>query len=165
VSEATQAKAAERKARDAEKEAKDQLETTRQELTSTTARLNETEGRLTRTASDLENTKVEKDTAQRELAAWNATGVKPDQINALRARAQRLIEERNAFAEEKKVMGREITRLNEELDVYRGRVTEVALPRNWFAKFQIVEYMRSFLLFRMACASQNAVVLIRIRSW
>jgi len=41
-----------------------------------------------------------------------------------------------------------------------GRVTEVALPKSWFARFQIVEYMRSFLLFRMACASQNAVVLI-----
>ena len=41
-----------------------------------------------------------------------------------------------------------------------GRITDVALPRNWLARFQIVEYMRSFLLFRLACASQNAVVLI-----
>jgi cellulose synthase/poly-beta-1,6-N-acetylglucosamine synthase-like glycosyltransferase len=44
--------------------------------------------------------------------------------------------------------------------VEHGRVTDVALPRSWFARFQIVEYMRSFLLFRLACASQNAVVLI-----
>ncbi len=36
----------------------------------------------------------------------------------------------------------------------------MALPRNWFARFQVVEYMRSFLLFRLACASQNALVLI-----
>jgi cellulose synthase/poly-beta-1,6-N-acetylglucosamine synthase-like glycosyltransferase len=41
-----------------------------------------------------------------------------------------------------------------------GRVAEVALPRNWLARFQIVEYMRSFLLFRLACASCNGVVLI-----
>ena len=34
------------------------------------------------------------------------------------------------------------------------------LPRSWFARFQVVEYMRSFLLFRLACASQNAVVII-----
>ena len=41
-----------------------------------------------------------------------------------------------------------------------GRITDVALPRSWLARFQIVEYMRSFLLFRLACASRNSVVLI-----
>ena len=41
-----------------------------------------------------------------------------------------------------------------------GRVVDIALSRSWFARFQVVEYMRSFLLFRLACASQNAVVLI-----
>jgi cellulose synthase/poly-beta-1,6-N-acetylglucosamine synthase-like glycosyltransferase len=41
-----------------------------------------------------------------------------------------------------------------------GRVTKVTLPRSWLARFQVVEYMRSFLLFRLACASQNAVVII-----
>src|SRR5581483_3885124 len=41
-----------------------------------------------------------------------------------------------------------------------GRIVEVRLPRNWLARFQIVEYMRAFLLFRLACASINAVVLI-----
>jgi cellulose synthase/poly-beta-1,6-N-acetylglucosamine synthase-like glycosyltransferase len=41
-----------------------------------------------------------------------------------------------------------------------GRITEIALPRSWLARFQIVEYMRAFLLFRLACASLNAVVLI-----
>src|SRR6185369_16912449 len=41
-----------------------------------------------------------------------------------------------------------------------GRVTEVGMPRIWLARFQIVEYMRSFLLFRLACASVNGVTLI-----
>jgi cellulose synthase/poly-beta-1,6-N-acetylglucosamine synthase-like glycosyltransferase len=44
--------------------------------------------------------------------------------------------------------------------VEHGRIVDVALPRSWFARFQVVEYMRSFLLFRVACASQNAVVII-----
>jgi len=44
--------------------------------------------------------------------------------------------------------------------IERGRIVTVALPRNWFARFQVVEYMRAFLLFRLACASQNAVVII-----
>jgi cellulose synthase/poly-beta-1,6-N-acetylglucosamine synthase-like glycosyltransferase len=41
-----------------------------------------------------------------------------------------------------------------------GRITDVALPRSWLARFQVVEYTRSFLLFRLACASVNGVVLI-----
>jgi cellulose synthase/poly-beta-1,6-N-acetylglucosamine synthase-like glycosyltransferase len=41
-----------------------------------------------------------------------------------------------------------------------GQVVDVAMPRSWVARFQIVEYMRSFLLFRLACASQNGVTLI-----
>jgi cellulose synthase/poly-beta-1,6-N-acetylglucosamine synthase-like glycosyltransferase len=41
-----------------------------------------------------------------------------------------------------------------------GRIMAVALPRSWLARFQIVEYMRAFLLFRLACAQANGVVLI-----
>ena len=41
-----------------------------------------------------------------------------------------------------------------------GRVADVAMPRSWLARFQVVEYMRSFLLFRLACAAQNGVTLI-----
>ena len=44
--------------------------------------------------------------------------------------------------------------------IEHGRIVHVELPRSWLARFQIVEYMRAFLLFRLACASQNAVVLI-----
>jgi cellulose synthase/poly-beta-1,6-N-acetylglucosamine synthase-like glycosyltransferase len=44
--------------------------------------------------------------------------------------------------------------------IENGRVTDVNMPRSWFARFQIVEYMRSFLLFRLTCASWNAVPLI-----
>jgi cellulose synthase/poly-beta-1,6-N-acetylglucosamine synthase-like glycosyltransferase len=44
--------------------------------------------------------------------------------------------------------------------VERGRVIDAGMPSNWIARFQIVEYMRSFLLFRLACASHNAVTIV-----
>jgi cellulose synthase/poly-beta-1,6-N-acetylglucosamine synthase-like glycosyltransferase len=44
--------------------------------------------------------------------------------------------------------------------IERGRVVEITLSRHWFARFQVVEYMRAFLLARLACASQNALVII-----
>jgi cellulose synthase/poly-beta-1,6-N-acetylglucosamine synthase-like glycosyltransferase len=44
--------------------------------------------------------------------------------------------------------------------VEAGRVTHLEMPQSWLARFQIVEYMRSFLMFRLACAAQNAVPLI-----
>jgi len=41
-----------------------------------------------------------------------------------------------------------------------GCVADVRMPRSWWARFQIVEYMRSFLLFRIACASLNGLAII-----
>lgn len=44
--------------------------------------------------------------------------------------------------------------------IHHGRVVDVALPRNWFARFQVIEYMRAFLLFRLACAWINGVPIV-----
>ena len=44
--------------------------------------------------------------------------------------------------------------------VDHGRLTSVALPRSWFARWQIVEYMRAFFLFRMACAASNSLLIL-----
>jgi cellulose synthase/poly-beta-1,6-N-acetylglucosamine synthase-like glycosyltransferase len=41
-----------------------------------------------------------------------------------------------------------------------ARVIEAGMPRAWLARFQVIEYLRSFMVFRLACASQNAVTLI-----
>ncbi|MCC7376419.1 MAG: hypothetical protein IT581_17300 [Verrucomicrobiales bacterium] len=128
VSEATQAKSAEKKAKDAEKVAKDELEGAKQELATSTTQLNETQGKLAKTASELEETKITRDGAQRELARWKALNISPDQIAGLQVEAQKLQAQRDAYAEEKKVMGREIARLSDELTVYKGTSTEVLMP-------------------------------------
>jgi cellulose synthase/poly-beta-1,6-N-acetylglucosamine synthase-like glycosyltransferase len=44
--------------------------------------------------------------------------------------------------------------------IEEGRLAEVSLPRNWVARMQIVEYMRAFVLFRMACARWNGLLIL-----
>jgi len=44
--------------------------------------------------------------------------------------------------------------------IERGRRLDAALPDSWLARFQIVEYMRSFLLYRVAVASPNALTIV-----
>ncbi len=128
IADATTARSAEKKAKDAEKKAKDELETTKTDLAAATTRLTETEGQLTKTAKELEDTKVVRDTAQAENARWKAIGLKIEQVLALKGDNQRLVAQRDAFAEEKKVMGREIVRLNDELTLYKGPPREIAMP-------------------------------------
>jgi cellulose synthase/poly-beta-1,6-N-acetylglucosamine synthase-like glycosyltransferase len=44
--------------------------------------------------------------------------------------------------------------------VEAGRVIESRMPGNWLARFQVVEYLRAFLMFRLATAPVNAVPLL-----
>ena len=44
--------------------------------------------------------------------------------------------------------------------VENGRIIEVALPRSWLARFQVLEYMRSFLVLRSALAHVNALTIV-----
>lgn len=128
LAEATRSKAAEKKAKEAEKAAKDELEGAKGELSATSAKLSDTEAKLATTAKELDENKVARETAQRKLARWEALNIQPDQIANLKSEAQRLLGERDAFAEEKKVMGRQIVRLENELRIYKGPATEVIMP-------------------------------------
>ncbi len=44
--------------------------------------------------------------------------------------------------------------------VREGHLVKIALPRNWLALFQIIEYLRSFLFGRMGWQPLNAVLII-----
>ena len=41
-----------------------------------------------------------------------------------------------------------------------GRVTEVRLPSDWLARFQVVEYLRAFLGGRVAMSAMNALLIV-----
>jgi cellulose synthase/poly-beta-1,6-N-acetylglucosamine synthase-like glycosyltransferase len=41
-----------------------------------------------------------------------------------------------------------------------GRVTEVRLPSDWLARFQVVEYLRAFLSGRVAMSAMNALLIV-----
>jgi cell shape-determining protein MreC len=124
----TAAREAQTRAETAEKSVRAELETTQQELVATSARLNASETTLSQRSQELEETKVARDIAQRELARWRALGPAPEEIANLMEDNRRLRAERDVFAEEKQVMGREIARLNEELQIYRGEITEIQMP-------------------------------------
>jgi cellulose synthase/poly-beta-1,6-N-acetylglucosamine synthase-like glycosyltransferase len=44
--------------------------------------------------------------------------------------------------------------------VEAGRVVETRLPESWLARFQIVEYLRAFLMFRLAMTPANALPIL-----
>jgi cellulose synthase/poly-beta-1,6-N-acetylglucosamine synthase-like glycosyltransferase len=41
-----------------------------------------------------------------------------------------------------------------------GRLAEIALPRHWLPRLQVVEYMRAFLLYRLTCARWNGLLIL-----
>ncbi|HMO65102.1 MAG TPA: hypothetical protein PKE47_07760 [Verrucomicrobiota bacterium] len=117
-----------KKATDDAKEAQEKLAVTEEQLAGVTRSFTIAEQNAARLSSELERTTADRNTAQRELAAWKATGLTPDRVEVVRRSAEQFRAERDAFAEEKKVMGREIARLTEDLKVFRGELTEVPMP-------------------------------------
>jgi cellulose synthase/poly-beta-1,6-N-acetylglucosamine synthase-like glycosyltransferase len=53
-----------------------------------------------------------------------------------------------------------IIRIVNDCKVESGRVTQVGMPANWLARFQVVEYLRAFLSGRVAMSAANALLII-----
>lgn len=53
-----------------------------------------------------------------------------------------------------------VVRVANGCEVVAGRVVDVKMPKNYFARIQIVEYLRSFLLGRAGWSQLNALILI-----
>ncbi|TAN15286.1 MAG: glycosyltransferase family 2 protein [Chitinophagaceae bacterium] len=53
-----------------------------------------------------------------------------------------------------------VVRVANSCKIENGRLVKVVLPESWIARFQVLEYMRAFLLGRMAWSRLNGLLLI-----
>ena len=114
---------------------KTELGTTKAELVKTTGELktkttqyNEVEARAQSLAGQLEKTKGERDGAQQELSRWTLLGVTVEQVKQLQVDVRKVTEQRDAFVAENKILQKNNTKLQDELDKFFGKDRVVAMP-------------------------------------
>jgi cellulose synthase/poly-beta-1,6-N-acetylglucosamine synthase-like glycosyltransferase len=61
---------------------------------------------------------------------------------------------------EKTVAAGGIIRLSNGTEVKDGQVTKIKMPRNWFARFQILEYLRAFLGGRLGLSMLRSMLIV-----
>jgi len=61
---------------------------------------------------------------------------------------------------EKTVAAGGIIRLSNGTDVKDGQITKINVPRNWFARFQILEYLRAFLGGRLGLSMLKSMLIV-----
>ncbi|HWF20033.1 MAG TPA: hypothetical protein VG754_12240 [Verrucomicrobiae bacterium] len=94
----------------------------------------------------LEKTTKERNTAQDELAAWRELGIPLTNIKATLASLKTVTEERDAIAEEKKILQKKVTALSTEVDFLTGREPEVKLPAGLRGKVLVADPRYEFVV-------------------
>jgi DNA repair exonuclease SbcCD ATPase subunit len=150
---ATNAQTAEQKAKAEAKKSKDEAAKVKAELASTTDNLKIASAKATeqeRRANDLEArlNKSEQDRvrAQQEISGWNALGIPIDQVKNQKEILRKTMEERDAFTEEMKIMARNNTQLQTELDRFKGKDSEVKLPPGLKGKVVAIDPKYNFVV-------------------
>ena len=77
---------------------------------------------------NLQKTTAERDSAQNDLAAWKALGIPIEHIKETLASLKNVTEERDAIAEEKRILSKKLETLQSKYDFVTGRIDEVVLP-------------------------------------
>jgi hypothetical protein len=85
-------------------------------------------GRAERLQNDLTKVTREKNEAQQTLAAWNALGVQPEQVAQIRTDLKATTEARDVLADEKRILTRNIEKLQAALDTFQGRERPIEMP-------------------------------------
>jgi myosin heavy subunit len=125
---------------------KQTLDTTTEERDRAQADLAATTKRADKLTEDLKKTTAERDTAQQELAAYEVTGVKPEQIISMRNSFKTLQDNLDAMIAENKVLGNNIKKLKNELAIYKTPEYIVPLPPNLRGKVLVADPKWNFVV-------------------
>ncbi len=159
------------KQREEEKTAKETAQAdaskTHKELNTTTAKLKQTETelastkderdkavadatdkptRLDKTTQERDSARKERDESQQELAAYTATGLKPDQIIRFNTQLKDLQKNIDVAQDENKLLGQRIVKLETELKIYRDPEFIVTLPAGLKGKVLVTDPKWNFVI-------------------
>ena len=116
------------------------------DLASATTKAVQQERRANEAASKLEGVTGERDTAQRELSAWRATGMAPDQIQGMVDTLKKTQNERDMISTEKEIFMRNNATLRAKLDLYEDPTKKVVLREGLKGKVVMVDPKWDFVV-------------------
>jgi exonuclease VII large subunit len=97
-------------------------------------------------AANLAKTTQERDNAQAELAAYVATGYKPEQIVGLNKQINKLQTTLDALQEEKRVLQYAYEQTKTELEILTGKIASVTLPADLKGKILVADPKWEFVV-------------------
>jgi len=125
---------------------KETLVATQQERDGAVAKADEQTKKATELAGKLEKTTQERDAAQADLAAYVATGYKPEQISGLGKQINKLQTSLEALQEEKKVLQFAYEKTKTELEYITGKIPYVTLPAELKGKILVADPKWEFVV-------------------
>lgn len=125
---------------------KQTLDTTTEERDRAQSDLAATTKRADKLTEDLKKTTTERDDARAELAAYEATGVNPQQIVSMRNSFKGLQDDLAAVKDENKILGNNIKKLKNELAIYKTPEYIVPLPPNLRGKVLVADPKWNFVV-------------------
>jgi len=115
-------------------------------LDATTAKLAEQEKRANQASEDLTKVTGERNRAQEELSMWQALGQTPEQIKAFKDQIAKVNQERDAYADENKILLRQGNDLKYKLSRYEGPDIEVKMRDGLTGKVVAVDPKYDFVV-------------------
>jgi chromosome segregation ATPase len=149
----TKAEEAQRKADKESKQAKADLAQANKDLAekvatleTTTAKLAEQEKRANQASEELTKVTGERNRAQEELSMWAALGQTPEQIKAFKDQIAKINSERDAYADENKILLRQNSELDYKLSRYEGPEKEIKMRHGLTGKVLAVDPKYDFVV-------------------
>ena len=105
-----------------------ELAAVQKELETATATAATQQARADKYFTDYNKTLADKNAAQEQLAQWSGTGLKPDQILAMKAELKASKELTGVLADEKTILQRNVAALKNKLSKYEDENRVVAMP-------------------------------------